>query len=197
MQWMFAWFATANSCVICGSSTSTSQVLAFSQPKLKYSSKENQEDKGRSACGVDYLWIDSIPCLIKYLLIFLKTNNPLIRKPCFFFSTLVPTLVLYSLPRPCDCCENRAPWDWVPFAEFEVFNHFLDTDKDHTSALYQRSSKLLWVSFTSFFELMYWVKVAAVSGSNGNDSGSKTTTFFPLSLCVFLFRLQDLDCLNF
>ena len=79
MQWMFVWFASANSYVIGDSSTSTNQVLAFSQLKLKYSSKENQEDKKRSACGVDYLWIDSIPCLIKYLLIFLKTNNPLTK----------------------------------------------------------------------------------------------------------------------
>ena len=57
MQWMFVWFASANSYVIGGSSTSTSEVLAFSQFKLKYSSKENQEDEDVLAGWTIYVLI--------------------------------------------------------------------------------------------------------------------------------------------
>lgn len=57
MQWMFVWFASANSYVTGDSLTSTNQVLAFSQLKLKYSSNENQEDEDVLAGWTIYVLI--------------------------------------------------------------------------------------------------------------------------------------------
>lgn len=57
MQWMFVWFASANSYVTGDSSTSTNQMLAFSLLKLKYYSKENQEDEDVLAGWTIYVLI--------------------------------------------------------------------------------------------------------------------------------------------